>query len=73
MSDEIRLDIVLRVSLATADTIARLATERNTTRAGLTLQALGLLHAAHDAARDGYYHGLTKDRAKLDTVLVAPI
>ena len=34
---------------------------------------LGLLHAAHDASKAGYYHGLTKDRAKLDTVLVGPL
>lgn len=73
MQDEVRLDVKLRVSRSTADTIERLAHERNVPRTGLILQALGLLHAAHDAGKDGYYHGLTRDRAKLDTILVAPL
>jgi hypothetical protein len=73
MTEEVRLDVKLRVSQTTADTIARLADERHTTRTGLVLQALGLLHASHDASKDGYYHGLTRDRSKLDTVLVAPL
>ena len=71
--DEVRIDAKLRVSRATADTIQRLADERNVSRTALILQALGLLHAAHDAGKDGYYHGLTRDRSKLDTVLVAPL
>lgn len=73
MSGEIRYDIKLRVSRATADTIDRLALERKLPRNALVLQALGVLQLAHDAAKEGYYHGLTKDRAKLDTVLIAPI
>lgn len=73
MSDEVRVDVCLRVSRTTAATIDRLAKERNIPRTGLFLQALGILHTAHDAAKDGYFHGLTKDRAKLDTVLVSPV
>jgi hypothetical protein len=73
MTDEVRLDVKLRVSQTTADTISRLAEERHTTRTGLVMQALGLLHASHDAGKEGYFHGLTKDRSKLDTVLVGPL
>lgn len=69
----VRVNVSLQVSKETADTIDRLARERNLPRTGLVLQALGLLHAAHDASKDGYYHGLTKDRSKLDTILVAPL
>ena len=71
--DEVRVDISLRVSRATADTIDRLGDERNIPRTGLVLQALGLLQVAHDAAKDGFYHGLSKDRSKLDQVLVGPL
>ena len=71
--DEVRIDAKLRVNRATADTIQRLADERNVSRTGLILQALGLLHAAHDASKEGFYHGLTRDRAKLDTVFVGPL
>lgn len=69
----VRVNVSLQVSRQTADTIDRLARERNIPRTGLVLQALGLLHAAHDASKDGYYHGLTRDRANLETVLVAPL
>jgi hypothetical protein len=71
--EEVRVDVALRVSTTTADTINRLARERNVRRSGLTLQALGLLQAAHDGAKEGYYLGMTKDRSKLDTVLIPPI
>lgn len=69
----VRVNISLQVSRETADTIKRLARERNTQRPGLVLQALGVLQAAHDGAKQGYTAGLTKDRTKLDTVLVAPL
>lgn len=69
----VRVDVALRVSPATAAIIKRLEDERNLTRTNLFLQALGLLHAAHDAAKDGQYIGLTKTRANLETLLVAPL
>lgn len=61
------------VSRRTAATITRLAKERNTQRTGLLLQAIGVLQTMHDGAKEGYVTGLTKDRRKLDTVLLAPI
>lgn len=71
--DTVRVNVSLQVSRETADAINRLALERNVQRPGLILQALGVLHAAHDGAKDGYLIGLTKDRRKLDTVLLAPL
>lgn len=56
-----------------ADVLDRLAGERGLTRPGVIRQALGVLQAMHDGAKDGYITGLTKDRSKLDTVLVAPL
>ena len=73
MQDEIRVDITLRVSRETKDKIDRLARERNVQRPGLVLQALGMLEAIHAGSRDGYYVGLTRDRAGLDTVLISSI
>lgn len=73
MPDDVRIDVKLLVSRETAATIKRLAAERDVPRNRLFLQALGFLHAAHDGAKEGYYHGLTKDRSKLDTVLVPPL
>ena len=73
MTDEVRLDVKLRVSQTTADTISRLAEERHTTRNGLVMQALGLLHVMHDAAKDGLYTGTSENRERLDTVLVSPL
>lgn len=72
MSEDIRIDVSLRVTRATADAIDRLAKERNSARTNLVLQALGVLQAMHDGAKDGYVAGLTRDRSKLDTVLVSP-
>lgn len=69
----IRIDVKLKVCQQTADTIARLGSERGLSRQALVLQALGVLQVAHDAAKEGYYHGLTRDRENLETVLVAPI
>lgn len=73
MSREVRFDVKLHVSPETFDAINRMASERNLPRNGLVLQALGVLQAAHEAAREGYYHGLTKDRANLDIVLISPL
>lgn len=73
MSKDIRLDVSLRVSTQTAETIKRLARERNLPRSSLVLQALGMLQVSHDGAKDGYLTGLSRDRDKLDTVLVAPL
>lgn len=73
MPQEVRINVSLQVSPATAITIDRLAKERNVPRTGLFLQALGVLQAMHDGSKDGQYVGLTRDREKLDTVLVMPI
>lgn len=73
MSRDIRIHVKLDVTEATEATIKRLARERNTTTTGLVMQALGIIQVAHDSAKEGYYHGLTKDREKLDTVLIAPL
>lgn len=70
MSGNVRVDIKMHVSAATLATIDRIAKERNIPRSGLVLQALGLMHTTHDAAKEGYYYGLARDRSKLDTVLV---
>lgn len=72
-SDDVRCDIRLTISSQTLETIDRIAGERNVQRTGLVLQALGLLHVAHDASKKGYHLGLTKDREKLDTELIAPL
>lgn len=73
MSEDVRCDVKLLVSRETLETIDRLARERNVARTGLVLQALGVLQLVHDSAKEGYFHGLTKDRGKLDTVLISPI
>ena len=73
VQDDVRLNISLFVSPHTAAAIDRLARERNVQRTGLVLQALGLLHAAHDANKAGKYVGVTTVRDRLDTVLVAPL
>jgi predicted transcriptional regulator len=53
--------------------VDRLAAERNVTRTILVRQALGVLQAAHDGAKEGHYIGLTKNRENLDTLLVSPL
>jgi hypothetical protein len=72
MSDSVRLNVQLRVSATTAATIKRLAKERNVANTGLFLQALGLLHVAHDAGKDGWYVGTARKRDRLETVLTVP-
>lgn len=58
MSGEPRIDVTLRVSRETAHTIARLAHERNVSRSGLVLQALGVVHSVHDARKTGNAPGM---------------
>ncbi len=71
MSEQVRMDVKLRISQTTFDTIERLAAERNLPRTGLVLQAIGLLQVIHDAKKDGRHIGLTPHRENLETVLVA--
>lgn len=73
MSETIRVDIQLHVSQATLTTIDRIARERSLPRTGLVLQALGILHIMHDAAKDGLFVGTSDERSRLNTVLVAPL
>lgn len=68
----VRLNVSLDVSAETGAAIRRLAKERNLQNTSLVLQALGVLQISHDAAKEGYYLGLSKDRSKLDTVIVSP-
>lgn len=65
-----RLNVQLRVSPATADTIRRLARERNVAHSGLFLQALGVLQVIHDAAKEGKHVGISPSRDCLETVLL---
>ena len=51
----------------------RLACERGLSRPALVRQAIGVLQAMHDGAKDGYLTGLSRNRENLDTVLVAPL
>jgi len=53
--------------------LSRLAKERGLSKPAVIRQALGVLQAMHDGAKDGYLTGMTKDRSKLDSVLVAPL
>lgn len=65
--------VVIDLSDPAAEVMIRLAEERGLSRPALIRQALGILQAMHDGAKEGYLTGLTKDRKKLDTVLVAPL
>jgi hypothetical protein len=65
--------IVIDLSEPAATVLVRLAKERGLSRPALVRQAIGVLQAMHDGAKEGYLTGLTKDRAKLDSVLVAPL
>lgn len=70
MSQDVRVTVSLSVSQTTADTIDRLAAERNLPKTGLFLQALGILHAVHDARKNGKYVGISSSRDGLETVLL---
>lgn len=71
MKEITRITIDLPASIATV--IDRLALERGLTRAGLCRQGLGVLQAMHDGAKEGFLTGMTRDREKLDTLLVGPL
>jgi|HubBroStandDraft_5_1064220.scaffolds.fasta_scaffold181021_2 hypothetical protein len=65
--------IVLDLPPPIVAVVDRLANERGITRPGLVRVAIGVLQAMQDGAKEGYLTGLTKDRDKLDTLLVGPI
>jgi hypothetical protein len=65
--------IVLDLPPPIVAVVDRLANERGITRPGLVRVAIGVLQAMQDGAKEGYLTGLTKDRAKLDTLLIGPI
>ena len=71
MKDYIR--VVIDLPRPIGAVIDRLAEERGLTRPGVVRQALGVLQVMHDGAKDGYMTGLTQDRSKLDTLIVAPL
>lgn len=71
MKETVRCNLYLpSAAVAVAD---RIGEEAGLSRKAVMVRALGILQAMHDGAKDGYTAGLTRDRAKLDTVLVAPI
>jgi hypothetical protein len=71
MAKTIRCNLYLpSESVAVAD---RMAIEVGLSRKAVMVRALGILQAMHDGAKDGYLTGQTRDRSKLDTVLVAPL
>jgi len=51
----------------------RLADLRGLTRSQFCMIAIGMMQVIDDGARLGFTAGLTMDRAKLDTVLAAPL
>lgn len=63
----------LDIPPAANDVLKRLSAERGVSKPAVIRQALGVLQAMHDGAKEGYITGLTRDRSKLDTVLVAPL
>lgn len=69
MSVRVNLDI----PRPAADVLERLAEERGLSKPATLRQAIGILQAMHDGAKEGFITGLTKDRSKLDIVLVAPL
>ena len=71
MADPIRIHMDIPPEAAVV--LDRLAKERGLTRAAVIRQAVGVLQAMHDGAKDGYLTGLTKDRQAMDTLLVAPL
>jgi hypothetical protein len=71
MKEVTRITIDLPAQVAVV--VDRMAAERGLTRAALCRQGLGLLQAMHEGAMEGLYTGLTRDREKLDTVIVGPI
>lgn len=71
MSDSIRCNLYFPSSvIAVAD---RLAAEQGLSRKALFVRALGVLQALHEGSRDGMHVGLSRDREKLDTILIWPI
>lgn len=69
MSVRVNLDI----PRPAADVLERLAKERGLSKPAVVRQAIGILQAMHDGAKEGFTTGMTRDRSKLDTVLVAPL
>ncbi len=63
----------LRLPPEIADVMDRLADERGLTHTAVVRQALGVLQAMHDGAKQGHYTGLTKNREDLEILLVAPL
>ncbi len=57
--------------LAAHEVCNRLAKERGLTKSGVMRQALGILQAAHDAAKEGYHVGIAESRENLRTILIA--
>jgi len=52
------------------DTVDEVARERGVSRTSLLRQGLGVMMALHSAKKDGLFAGLTRDRDKLDTLIV---
>lgn len=65
--------LAVDVPLHVATIVDRIAAERGLTRSGLVRQALGVIQAMHEGAKEGLHTGMTRDREKLDTLLVGPL
>lgn len=65
--------INLRLPPEITEIMTRLAAERGLSHTAVVRQALGVLQAMHDGAKEGCYTGLTKRRENLETLLVTPL
>lgn len=65
--------ITVEVPASLASVIDQIALERGSTRANLLRNALGIIKAMHEGAKEGLYAGLVRDKRKLDTLLVGPL
>jgi hypothetical protein len=72
-SSAISIRLVTEVPSHIAAIVDQIAVERGLSRSGLVRQALGVIQAMHEGAKHGLHTGMTRDREKLDTLLVGPL
>jgi predicted transcriptional regulator len=70
MRDKIRLHI--RVSPELAVKMEHLREERGITNVDMIREAMAIMLEVHEAQKDGLHVGFTRNRKKLETVLVLP-
>ncbi len=71
MSESVRCNLHFPTSVI--EVADRLAKRGGLTRKGVLIRAVGVLQAMDAATQDGAYVGVTRDRDKLDQVIVAPV